>query len=287
MALPTFFVIGAAKAGTTSLHHYLAHHPQIHMSAVKEPNFFAGPENGIPYPVGRIDSLPEYERLFDSPLDVRGETSPAYTNHPRRQGVPERISELVPDAKCVYLVRDPIERTVSHYQHSVAVAGERRTLREALDDLTDPYLAWTCNSMYASQLEHYLKRFPQERILVVDQADLLTDRRSTLREIFAFLLVEETFTCPQFNQQLYRSRDRRVYPPGYERFVGGVLAPSVRWIPPRVRHRARRAVERVLWSALETPTLDPGLSAQLQELYSDEVLRLRALTGKAFATWSV
>jgi hypothetical protein len=193
----------------------------------------------------------------------------------------------VPCAKFVYLVRDPIERTVSHYQHSVAVAGERRPLQEALGDLSDPYLPWVCNSLYASQLERYLRCFPEERILVVDQAELLANRRPTLRQIFGFLSVDETFTCRQFDEELYRSEGRRVYPRGYERFVGLVVAPSVQWIPSRVRRGARRAAERVLWSPLETPTLDETLRKRLAALYSGEVERLRALTGKAFPTWSI
>ncbi len=160
MALPTFFIIGTAKAGTTSLHHYLDLHPQIQMSAIKEPNFFAGAENGTPYPGGRVDRLEEYERLFDPSVEVRGEASPSYTNHPRRVGVPERIKALVPHAKLIYLVRDPIARTVSHYQHSVAVGRERRSLEDALSDLSDPLLPWTSTSRYASQLELYLPHFP-------------------------------------------------------------------------------------------------------------------------------
>ena len=88
LTLPTFFIIGAAKAGTTSLHFYLDQHPQIQMSAIKEPNYFAGAANGIPYPVGRVDRLERYEQLFDPAFEVRGEASPSYTSAPRRLGVP-------------------------------------------------------------------------------------------------------------------------------------------------------------------------------------------------------
>src|SRR5258708_4333366 len=131
MALPTFFIIGAGKAGTSSLHHYLDQHPEIQMSSNKEPHFFAGPENGFPYAMGRVSGLKEYERLFDPAFSVRGESSPGYTSYPRRQGVPERIRELVPDAKFIYLARDPIARTVSHHLHRIAVAGQRPPLSDA------------------------------------------------------------------------------------------------------------------------------------------------------------
>lgn len=114
-ALPTFFIIGAAKAGTTSLHWYLDQHPEVGMSTIKEPNFLSGPENGIPYPTRRITELSDYRRLFDPTYPVRGEASPSYTNSPRRRGVPERVKKLVPAARFIYLVRDPVERTISHY----------------------------------------------------------------------------------------------------------------------------------------------------------------------------
>jgi hypothetical protein len=287
MALPTFFIIGAAKAGTTSLHHYLDLHPQIQMSAIKEPNFFAGTENGTPYPGGRVDRLEEYERLFDPSVDVRGEASPSYTNHPRRVGVPERIKALVPQAKFIYLVRDPIARTVSHYQHSVAVGRERRSLEDALSDLSDPLLPWTCTSRYASQLELYLPHFPPEQLLVVDQAELLADRQATLRQIFGFLSIDDTFVSSAFEEELYRSRERRVYPAGYEHLLRRVVKPAVQWIPPSVRRLIRRSAEGVLWSPLQAPAIEDSLRARLEELYCDEVARLRALTGKRFPTWSI
>jgi hypothetical protein len=287
MALPNFFIIGAAKAGTTSLHYYLDQHPQIQMSTVKEPNFFGGPENGVPYPGGRVGGLREYEQLFDATAEVRGEASPSYTNHPHRRGVPERIRALVPEAKFVYLVRDPVARTVSHYQHSVAVGRERRTLQDALGDLSESSLSWTGISRYATQLELYLSHFAAERVLVIDHAELLADRRATLRQILTFLSVDDAFSCAEFDQELYASRERRVYPPGYERIVGRVVKPALRWVPPRVRRSVRRSVERVLWSPVQTPELDERVRARLEELYAGEVERLRALTGKSFSTWSV
>ena len=293
-ALPTFFIIGAPAAGTTSLHYYLDQHPQIQMSAVKEPGFFAprpGPLNprnklGDRYKISRLD---KYEQLFDPAVEVRGEATVNYANHPRRPGVPARIKELVPDAKFIYLVRDPIARTVSYYQHQVAVEGERRSLREALGgDAPDHSVTCICASLYASQLDLYLDHFTQERILVIDQAELLADRRSTLRQIFAFLSVDDAFDSSRFDEELGSNRERRVYPPGYAlRRHAPVRPVPLRWIPHRIRRPLRLSMERILWPPLETPILDDELRAQLEELYGGEVERLRALTGKTFSTWSI
>jgi hypothetical protein len=287
VALPTFFVIGAAKAGTTSLHHYLDQHPQIQMSANKEPNFFAGPENGIPYPPGRVERRDAYEQLFDSEVEARGEASTDYTTHPRRQGVPERIEGLVPNAKFIYLVRDPIARTISHYQMRVAFLGERRSLPEALGDLSDRRSPYTCASLYASQLEIYLRHFPDERVLVVDQADLRDDRRSTLREIFAFLGVEEAVDSARFDEELLSNDGWRAYSPRYARFVTRTVSPLTTWVSPDLRKSVRRRVERILWPPLQEGVLDAEWRARLRDLYVGEIERLRALTGKQFATWSI
>jgi histone H3/H4 len=287
-ALPTFFVIGAAKAGTTSMHYYLDLHPQIQMSSVKEPGYFAGPENGRPYPSGRISELEEYEALFDPSFAVRGEASPNYTFAPVRSGVPQRIKQLVPDAKFIYLVRDPIARTISHHKHRVALGEEQRTLESVLSDLSEAdSLPETSMSLYASQLEPYLAHFEQERIMIIDQADFFGKRERVLREVFAFLDVEETFWTPRFAKQLYQARERRRYPPGYEQLVGRRLAVHLRWVPKSVRRALRRAVERVAFPRLSEAAVDDALQARLKTLYAEDVKRLRELTGMPFASWSV
>ena len=287
MALPNFFVIGAAKAGTTSLHHYLDCHPEIQMSANKEPNFFAGPENGIPYPPGRVERLDAYEQLFDPAFEVRGEASTDYTTNPRREGVPERIGELVPDAKFIYLVRDPIARAISHYQMRVAFLGERRSLPDALGDLSDRYSPYLCAGFYASQLEFYLRRFAQERILVVDHADLRAQRRATLGTIFEFLGVDAEIDSASFDEELLSSGGWRAYSPRYARFMERTVSPLASWISPELRKSVRRRVERLIWPPAQAPELDAEGRSRLQALYMDEVERLRALTGMAFTTWSV
>ena len=290
MTLPNFFIIGAAKAGTTSLHHYLDQHPQIQVAAIKETNFFSGPANGLPYPFGRVDRLDEYEALFDPAYEARGEASPSYTNSPRRRGVPERIAALVPEGKFIYLVRDPIARTISHYQMLVAAGKESRSLRAVLDDLrrSDPHAFFlTCQSFYARQLEPYLHHFPQERVLVIDQADLRADREATLRVVFSFLAVDEKFTSAQFEAELFKGNERRAYPRFFIRYVKPAVAGPLRRLPSGVRGSLRRSVERALLPTVPLPELDDRSRAQLKELYASDVDRLRTLTGKTFPSWSV
>lgn len=288
MTLPTFFIVGAAKAGTTSLYHCLDQHPQIQVSPVKEPHFFAPAENGIPSPPGRIESLEEYEQLFDPSFEARGEASQSYTNFPRRNRIPERIEELVPDARFLYLVRDPIARTVSHYRHWVATGKECRPLRDVLKDPYYPYSYLTCHSLYARQLELYLRRFPEEQIMVIDQADLLADPQSTLRKVFAFLAVDDSDAYMQLDFEQWRCRDRSVPQPAPGQVAGGVRAPRrPRVAVRRIRRYARPPLGKIFRLPPKVPTLDAESRARLEALYTDEMERLRALTGMTFPTWSI
>jgi sulfotransferase family protein len=288
MAKPTFLIIGGMKCGTTSLHHYLSEHPEIQrLPRMKETNFFSGPPEGIPYPPGsrRIEHLDEYERLFDDAYKMRGEASPCYTLYPRRKGVPERIKALLPDAKLIYLVRDPVARAVSQYHFSVSVENEKRSLREALSDVNDQYSLYTCPGFYAVQLERYLANFPQKNVLVIDQADLYSERQVTLREIFGFLEVDESFVSPLFNDEFNAGDERRTY----SRFM--ILhrrtQAAAQRLPRGVRRFLRRSIERTVSRPLEPQALDDDLRTRLQEMYAPDVARLRELTGKSLSSWSL
>ena len=130
MTLPNFLILGAQKAGTTSLFDYLGQHPEVYPSPIKETHFFdhggvrqtyAGPVR-IPGP--KIKSLEEYEGLFDGVRDEKavGEATPTYLYLP---GVAERIRHHVPEARLIAILRDPVERAYSGYQHAVRNGRER------------------------------------------------------------------------------------------------------------------------------------------------------------------
>lgn len=286
MTLPTFFIIGAAKAGTTSLHYYLEQHPEVQMSAVKETNFFAGPANGTPYPTGRVDRLEDYEALFDAEFPVRGEASPSYTNAPRRDGVPVRIKEAVPDGRFVYLVRDPIDRVVSHFQMLVGNGRLQLSFHEALAGLdeADPYsFLLTSQSFYGHQLELYLEQFPPQRVLVLDQAKLRSCRDETLASAFEFLGVDSGFRTEAFEAELLQGDERRRYP----RRLKPLLRAPARALPPGLRGRLRTTFERSFLSTVPKPEIEQAERDRLRELFAPDVARLRELTGLRFETWSV
>ena len=156
-ALPNLVVVGGLKCGTTSLHHYLNLHPEVEMSRPKELNFFVAELN---WPLG-----PEwYASHFSGRAPVRGESSPHYTNRPRFEGVAERMRSVLADARLVYMVRDPIDRMLSHYLHNVGGGYDDRALADAF---ADPDSAYVTRSRYFFQLEPYLEAFGAERIEIV------------------------------------------------------------------------------------------------------------------------
>ena len=274
--LPNLVVIGARKAGTTSLYHYLSQHPDVWMAREKELDYFVAERNwrrGHRW----------YERFFPIDTAVRGEASPAYASLPRFRGVPERMAALVPGARIVYLVRDPIERLLSHYAMDVAIGRERRALREVVRDEDREFVA---EGRYCMQLEPYLKRFPPERIMVLDFADLRDRRGETMRRLFGFLGVDEDFTSPRFAEvHMERPQRRRRRPAAFAvRTLSRRLGKARAY---RLQQRTPAAVRKALSRRLDPPELALADRGRLEALYAEEVARLRQLTGLALASWSV
>lgn len=285
-ALPTFFIIGAARAGTTSLHYYLSLHPEIQMSAVKEPHFFAGPAGEFPFGTPRIERLEDYRALFDPRAAVRGEASPSYSAFPRRMGVPGRIHDLVPDARFIYLVRDPIDRTLSHYRHRVAVEGERRSLADAIGTF-EPSNIYLCASRYASQLEQYLACFAAISILIVRQEELLASRIATLRRIFAFLGVGTDFVSPGFATQYRGSEAGKQYPGWYRAALRLSANTPLARLPMSARQRLRLMFDGAVLQGIPEISLDKELRDRLACHLGPEAERFRKITGLDTVAWSL
>ena len=188
VALPTAVVIGTMKCGTTALHRMLDSHPEIAMAAMKEVNFFIGPE--VPpdpdpdtwWRTGQWHrGVQWYASLFDARFPVRGESSPGYTS-PDHGEVAPRMADVLPDARIVFLVRDPVRRALSQYHHHRRDGAERRSPEEALLDPETQYLS---RGRYHERLEPFLHRFHREQILVVVQERLQSSPARELRAVYA------------------------------------------------------------------------------------------------------
>lgn len=277
-SLPNLIVIGAMKCGTTALYYYLSKHPQIKMSRRKEMMFFSHEfrwKRGVAW----------YRSNFRGDEPVKGEVSPQYTEYPQRTGVAERMYSVVPDAKLIYLVRDPIDRMLSHYVHSYANHTEHRDAAEALSDLQSPYVTW---SQYFMQLEQYLQYYPRENILVVDQSDLYHNRLSTLQRVFRFLGVDDSFEHPDFSKtQNLTSIKGRNNPIGVLLHMILDKVSHLDVIGPYVRIIWEKRIVWTFSKPIAQPTISPKLREQLAKCFKDDVRKLRKFTGLSFESWTL
>jgi hypothetical protein len=246
------------------------------MSEPKELNFFIEERN---YPRG----LEWYSRHFDPTARCRGESSPNYTAYPQHVGVPERMAATVPDARLVYIVRDPIERITAHWIHNYAKRREKGDLRETL---LHPNTSYVSRSRYFMQLQRFLEFYPDEQVLVLDQRDLRDERMPTLRRLFEFAGVDPSFEHPKFEQVRHStSRKKRATRLGMR-------------VQKASRSRAGRRVPRRAWLAMDValPLSKPiekpegvaeALGEEVLEVLHEDAERLRAQTGRDFSHWSV
>jgi hypothetical protein len=255
--LPNFVVIGAMKGGTSSLAHYLKAHPDVFMATPKEPKFFTRHwERGPGW----------YEDLFAGAggATAIGEASTDLSMAPDIPGIPERMHSLVPDARLVYAVRNPVERTRSHYEYRALPRGE--TIAETLPiaDALRAFPRYIDASLYAFQLEQFLELYPRDRVLVISSDRLRNDRRATIRTVYEFLGVDPGFDSPAFDEELRRVEVLRAQG-GWKQRRSFRRRPSA---PVDVDSTLTEEVEAWLWSQF-----DPDLA------------RLRAIVGPDFDLW--
>jgi hypothetical protein len=281
-ALPDFLVIGASKAGSTSLHFYLDQHPEICMSSPKETNFFTRESY--------MESLDWYMSCFPDRPGLRGEASPKYATFPKYEHVPERIFALVPHVKLIYIVRDPVERAESHYYHRYFNRTESRGIDEVfaeLEDLDDPLVAV---SMYGMQLERYLEFFPLSQILIVDNRDLRQAREATMRSVFSYLGVDPNFSSKSFKREVKsRAKTVRISRAGARLHRSAPVQFGRRALPVRLREPLFATARRVLSPAgsVTSTGLSPEMRARVSSLFVEDAALLRELTGLPFDHWSV
>jgi hypothetical protein len=276
--LPNLIVIGGQKCGTTSLHNYLSAHPQIAMSREKELDFFTS--------WGQRRGLDWYEQHFTQPAPVRGESSPSYSAWPHILGVPEAIHETLDDVRLIYLVRDPVDRIVSEYLHNVGHGQERRSLSRVAAERGFEESPYVAKSRYAMQLERYLDLFDSSQLLVLTQESLSRDRLATLRVVFRFLGVEESFVSPRFARRYNKARDRRAGVALAERARGALGDQRFERLTGRVPRAAQRLGDRVVRRPIESPDLPEELRSRLVALLAEDTARLAGLTGLDLGHWS-
>jgi hypothetical protein len=291
VTLPTFIVVGAAKAGTTALYWYLAEHPQIFMSPMKETNFFAygvDDEGRLLYGDPelhrfRVRSLPEYEELFggaETALAI-GEASPIYLECPQAA---TRIRALLPDARIVCGLRDPVDRAYSDYQMYLRSRGRRFDPGRDLATTapwTRPGSHWMRIGRYHEMLSRYFDLFPREQIHVFLFDDLKRAPANVVRDVYAFVGVD-----PAFSPDLQTPHNVGGLPGSMllERFLtSNVIRRAVEpLVPKRAADRVRRLRTQNLRHA---PPLPASMRAEMARHFRDEVVKTSELIGRSLDGW--
>lgn len=269
-------IIGAMKCGTTTLADLLKAHPQVDLCRQKEPEFFSKHHDPL-------NALPEYHALFDQRSNrLHAEASTGYTFLPHfRLDVPDLVHQYNPGIKLIYLVRDPIERTVSHYMHVYERGYIDLSLTEAVRTL--PLMVNV--SRYATQLTPWIERFGREAVLVLDFADLIKDREITLARVAQHLGIDRAGFPPaasvHSNRSIGGNKTHHAFdrPPRWAR-IGWQLTPAP------FRSRLWTTIARGKARPFDTkPEMPADWKRSIMRLLELEVIELEKLMGKDLSAW--
>jgi hypothetical protein len=273
---PNLFIVGAGRAGTTSLAEYLGQHPDIFMSPVKEPFFFT---DANPRLTRAVRDERRYLELFEgaSTEKLLGEASISYFWDPSS---PAAIRRARPDARILVILRDPIERAYSHYWHAFRNGEETRSFLEAVRDEVagrylpgvEPYLK---RSLYGEPLQRYLDAFG-ERVYVLFLEEMARDVAGELRKVFTFLGVG-----PEFAERIHSTPQNAFALPRNPIIAKLLRSPHARRVMrAAVPQQARRRVERLLVKSGDKPPMAPEAMAHLNGFFDNDRIRLERLLNR-------
>ena len=296
MTLPTFLIIGAAKCGTTSLFRHIGAHPDVFVSHQKEPHYFISDDPAMTSMTRRGRTVSErsaYELLFEDGVarPARGEASTAYLNSSR---APERAHEVIPHARLIAVLRDPVERAYSAWGHLrrtghepigdflEAVEAEPRRTAQGGHPVLSQYIA---TGSYHRHLERWLEFFDRDQLLVHLTEDLARDPDRSLALSFEHIgVAPRTVSNPTVRYNPGgMPRSRHVYDLTNGR-QQELLRRTARTLTP---DRLRRGVVRRLRAVNETPhpPLTDEMFERLAPRFTDDVAALRELLGRDLREW--
>lgn len=296
MIIPNFILIGAQKAGTTAIAHYLEQHPQIFMSPTKEPGFFdfegtppnfKGPGDQPLYSK-IITNLDDYSKLFE-PATNEIAVGEATTWYLYSQRAANSIKQHIPNAKLIAILRNPVDRAYSAYMHAIRDDRETLDFEKALEAEQHriaegwEYL-WHYQAIgrYAEQLEHYYALFPSEQIQVHLYDDLQTKPESLLQDIFRFLQVKPDFQ-PQVFTRLNISGQKK------SKAIEQMLSdnnPLKQALKPLLPIRLRKQLaNQIRIFNYKKPECSEEIRTQLLNQFRDDILKTQDLIGRDLSPW--
>ncbi len=284
MRLPDFLVIGAMKAGTTTLCHDLASHPEVYFPVTKEPHTLLLPE--VLTPKGKE----RYAALFQraEPNQLCGEGSTGYTKLPDSAAAPGNARAVLGEAlKLVYILRNPIARSISHHYHLFRAGEAPASFRDAIEQ--NPLIVSV--SCYGRQLEAWLDEFPREQLHLLRFEDYMKDRQNGVREVWRFLGCSDT--AYQLEEEgVFNAGSEQLLPPAS---LGGIKNKIARsqWykrnVAPILSAGFKEKVKSLLYrrndARPDAPT--PADIDLLKETFAEDLPRLREIVGPGFPLWEL
>lgn len=285
-----FFVIGAYKAATTTLHYALREHPDVFVPRRKEPSFLAFVDKTAddaeqnPAFNNAVRSIEEYRELFSDAPDgtVRGDVSPEYLKDP---SCADTIARYYPDAKLVAILRNPVERAFSDYlMYKRDGIETEETFAAAIEAQPDrigrAHGGYLETGMYGSQLSRYYEKFAESQILVLIQEDLRTNRDRTLEQLATFLGV----SAARFPTEMEES-NRSGIPTSRGMKLAFAVRRGLKGTAKYVPETAKRKVDDLLQRGLERPELPATDRAELMDYFAEDIALTEELTGLDLAAW--
>lgn len=286
--LPDFIIVGAPKAGTTSLYHYLSEHPQVFMSDPKEVNFFSRDEieaQGLYYDSFRAKNRSEYENLFAKVTDEKavGEGSVSYLFYPQ---TPAKIKGTIPDVKIIILLRDPVERGFSHYLMDyrmglVDLPFEQiihKTVKHKNLDLY--YQQYVELGFYYEQVKRYLDLFGKEQVKIYLQEDLRSNTEGVILDLYDFLGIDKSFmpNVEREHNAFSMPKNRLIH----KLYASNAMRSMVSALFPDA---FKETVKNLFFERKQKPKLDAKTKEYLKGLYKNDVQKLERLIGRNLPFW--
>jgi hypothetical protein len=276
------FIVGAPKAGTTSLHHYLNQHTDVSMSSVKEPNFFSSKEvNSLFYNSKCIDDSNDYHKLFSKEKSlIRGEASVSYLFY---ENVPKRIHDYNSDAKIIIMLREPIERAFSHYLMDCRLGFCSEKLEDIIanpQSYPQYFQQYLELGNYSSQLKRYQDVFGKEQLLVIFYEDFKTDTEKVMKGVFNFLEIDQQEIDFSIKNPFLSPSNALIS----NLYKFNIIRKGVKTI---MLERLLSLIRSKYFSAKSKPMLSRATEQQLKVFYKSDVFQLEKLLNTDLARWNI
>jgi len=285
---PNFFIVGAPKSGTTSLYEYLKDVPGVYMSTVKEPNYFHTPNIFLGPRVIRTLDKSDYLKLFKDVTNEKaiGESSPGYL---RDQNSPKLIYEQIPDARIIILLRNPVERTFSHYLMHKRTGVEKDSFHDVitrnitnLKNGIEQYNKCIDPSIYPEQVKRYLKTFGSNKVKILIFEEFIKNPKKIVKEVLDFLELEgEPTDAVETTHNVYGIPRGKM-----GKFLRGSITVkklSLKLVPQSLRWKMR---DKIALKKEEKPKLQQEDRLILESFFQDDVLKLQEMLGRELP-WNI